>query len=89
MPVPLANQVLEHVRGERQLLIGLLEELTAAESPSKHPDIHDRIRTSLVKTTAEMAERGMFSRELLSEIQATVSEYRSANGAPAASGTQE
>ena len=49
----------------------------------------DRIRTSLVKTTAEMAERGMFSQKLLNDIQATVSEYRSADGAPAASGTQE
>ena len=54
MPVPLANQVLEHVRGERQLLIELLEELTAAESPSKHPDIHDRIRTSLVTMFADL-----------------------------------
>ena len=49
----------------------------------------DRIRTSLVKTTTEMAERGMFSQELLNDIQATVSEYRSANGTPAVSGTQE
>ncbi|MDJ0907339.1 MAG: M20 family metallopeptidase [Woeseiaceae bacterium] len=54
MPVPLANQVLEHVQGERQLLIELLEELTAAESPSKHPDIHDRIRTSLVTMLADL-----------------------------------
>ncbi len=54
MPVPVAKQVLEHVRGERALLVELLEELTAAESPSKHPDIHDRIRTSLVTMFADL-----------------------------------
>ena len=54
MPAPVAKQVLEHVQGERQLLIELLEELTAAESPSKHPDIHDRIRTSLVTMLADL-----------------------------------
>jgi len=47
MPTATATQVLEHVRGERQLLIRLLKELTEAESPSKHPDIHDRVRTLL------------------------------------------
>ncbi len=49
----------------------------------------ERIRASMVTTTADMAERGMFSQELLGEIQATVREYRSGNGAGAASGTQE
>ena len=51
----------------------------------------ERIRTSMVKTTADMAERGMFSQELLGDIQAAVDEYRSSNGAgvSAASGTQE
>ena len=54
MPAPVAKQVLEHVKGERQLLIELLEELTAAESPSKHPDIHDRVRASLVTMLADL-----------------------------------
>ena len=51
----------------------------------------DRIRASMIETTASMADRGMFSKELLTNIQTAVGEYRSANGveAGAASGTQE
>ena len=51
----------------------------------------ERIRASMVETTASMADRGMFSKELLSDIQMAVGEFRSANGAEAgaASGTQE
>ena len=48
----------------------------------------ERIRASMVQTTASMADQGMFSKELLTDIQAAVGEYRSANGA-AATGTQE
>ena len=54
MAASVAYQILEHVRGERQLLIGLLEELTEAESPSAHPDIHDRVRTSLTTMLADL-----------------------------------
>ena len=44
----LAAQVLEHVRSQQALLVELLRELTVAESPSKHPNIHDQVRTSLL-----------------------------------------
>jgi glutamate carboxypeptidase len=47
MLASVAQRVLDDVRNARPLLIELLEELTLAESPSKHPDIHDRIRRSL------------------------------------------
>ena len=54
MPAIVAQRVLEDVRSEKQLLIELLEELTAAESPSQQPDIHDRIRRSLVTMFADL-----------------------------------
>ncbi len=44
----LATQVSEHIRSQQPLLIDLLRELTDAESPSKHPHIHDRVRASLL-----------------------------------------
>jgi glutamate carboxypeptidase len=47
MSASVAKRLLDDVRSERTLLIDLLEELTAAESPSAHPDIHDRIRRAL------------------------------------------
>ncbi len=43
-----SDQVIDHIRSQQPLLIELLRELTDAESPSKHPNIHDRVRTSLV-----------------------------------------
>ncbi len=54
MAASLARRVLEHIEGERQLLLALLEELTSAESPSAHPDIHDRVRTSLTTMFADL-----------------------------------
>jgi len=49
-----AQQVLEHINGQQALLVELLRELTDAESPSKHPDIHDRVRTSLLTMFADV-----------------------------------
>jgi glutamate carboxypeptidase len=48
MATALATQVLDHVNAQKELLIELLGELTSAESPSAHPNIHDRVRTSLL-----------------------------------------
>ena len=50
----LADEVLEHVRAERAIAIDLLRELTNAESPSAHPEIHDRIRASLRTTFTDL-----------------------------------
>ena len=50
----LAARVLEHIRGERELMLTLLAELTEAESPSKDPDIHDRVRRALVRMYGEL-----------------------------------
>ncbi len=47
MSATVAPRILDEIRSQKQLLIELLEELTAAESPSRHPDIHDRIRRAL------------------------------------------
>ncbi len=42
-----AMRVLDHVLGERELLVELLRELTEAESPSAHPAIHDQVRHAI------------------------------------------
>ncbi len=47
MSTTLASRVHERLKDERARLIGLLEELTNAESPSAQPDIHDRVRSSI------------------------------------------
>ncbi len=48
MAAAVASRILDHVRAQQDLLIELLDELTSAESPSAHPGIHDKVRTSLV-----------------------------------------
>ncbi len=44
----LATKVSDHIRSQQPQLVELLRELTDAESPSKHPRIHDRLRASLL-----------------------------------------
>ncbi len=45
----------------------------------------ERIRASMVETNRQMAEQGMFSAELLNEMQGYVDQYRSENGDEAVS----
>lgn len=47
MSTTLANRVLEQLKSEQSLLVGLLEELTKAESPSAVPDVHGSVRNSI------------------------------------------
>ncbi|NND36210.1 MAG: M20 family metallopeptidase [Gammaproteobacteria bacterium] len=54
MATPVASRVLDHVTAQKDLLIELLGELTSAESPSAHPDIHDGVRTSLLTMFSEI-----------------------------------
>ncbi len=63
-----------------------IEEVQAAEGET------DRIRAAMAVTNVEMADRGLFSRELLDEIQGYIDEYRASTASavtPAVSGSAE
>lgn len=49
-----AAQVLDHVRNQEALLVGLLRDLTESESPSSHPESHDRMRYTLVSALEQV-----------------------------------
>jgi glutamate carboxypeptidase len=49
-----AAQVLDHVRAEQALLVSLLRDLTESESPSSHPESHDRMRHTLVSALEQV-----------------------------------
>ncbi len=54
MVTPRGQRILEHINGDRALMIEMLGELTAAESPSKQPDIHERVRRLLVRRFSDL-----------------------------------
>ncbi len=53
MVTELGTQVLERVREQEALLVQLLRDLTESESPSAHPDVHDRVRNTLAAALEE------------------------------------
>ncbi len=53
----LADEVLDQVRAERDIAIELLRVLTNAESPSAHPEVHDRVRAALRAMYADLDYR--------------------------------
>lgn len=61
MPAALADSILQSVRGQRSMLIGLLRDLVESESPSSHPGVHDRIRNTLA---AALEDVGFAAREI-------------------------
>jgi glutamate carboxypeptidase len=50
----LANQVLTHIKGQRQLLVDLLSDLVQAESPSSDPAVHERARHVFMSALIEL-----------------------------------
>jgi glutamate carboxypeptidase len=58
----LANQVLTHIQGQRELLVSLLRDLVVAESPSSEPAVHERARhvfmSALIELGYHVAETG-------------------------------
>ena len=50
----LAAKVIDHVRGQEALLISLLKDLVESESPSAHPEIHERMRHMLMSALEEV-----------------------------------
>jgi glutamate carboxypeptidase len=57
----LSDQVLNHVRNQRDLLINLLRDLVTAESPSAEPAVHERTRHVFMSSLIEL---GYFVREV-------------------------
>ena len=55
-----AATVLDYVKGQQSRLIGLMQELVEAESPSEQPETHDEVRRVL---RLALAEVGFESRE--------------------------
>jgi glutamate carboxypeptidase len=50
----IAAKVLEHVKGQQELLTGLIRDLVEAESPSAQPETHDEVRRVLRLALADV-----------------------------------
>jgi glutamate carboxypeptidase len=53
----LARQILNHIRGQQDLLIDLLRDLVSAESPSAEPAVHERARHVFMSALIELGWR--------------------------------
>jgi glutamate carboxypeptidase len=53
----IANQVLTHIRSQKDLLISLLRDLVVAESPSAEPAVHERARHVFMSALIELGWR--------------------------------
>ena len=54
MTTKVANRVLQHIRGQEELLISLLRDLVVAESPSAEPAVHERARHVFMSALIEL-----------------------------------